>query len=140
MKFLANFFFFTYIGLVVLAGFWGAFVNPEFDFRMLFKLDTDTLTSYSQINLISQYRFLRALELGYGIFSLMFYREIFTEKKFNYLYLWIMLSGALARIVAIAIDGMPSTLFMFFLIYELLGVIVIFAYTNRQIKTSLNSA
>jgi len=130
MKSLSHFFFYTYIGLVLLAGFWGAFVAPALDHRWLFKLDTSTLNEFSRINLISQYRFLRAIEMGFGLFTLLFRIEIFTMPKFNRLFLFIMLSGVLARAVSLAVEGNPSPCFWFFLLYELIGFVVIAIFTN----------
>ena len=132
MRWLSYFFFYTYIGLVLLAGLWGAFINPYFDFNLLFHLDPYTLTEYSRINTLSQYRFLRALELGFGLFSILFVKKIFVEKTFNILFLIIMGSGVMARLVSWAVDGQPGYLTMFFIIYELLGVIIIYTYTKNK--------
>ncbi len=133
MRWLSYFFFYTYIGLVLLAGFWGAFVYPRLDHLWLFDLDPNTLPEQTRINMLSQYRFLRALELGYGLFAILFTKEIFTEKKFNALFLLIMFSGVLARVVSIFVEGSPSELFYFFLIYEMIGVAVIFLYSRTKI-------
>ncbi|MDZ7757706.1 DUF4345 family protein [Rhodohalobacter sp.] len=133
MKFTAYFFFYCYIGLVLLAGFWGAFLGADFDHQLLFNLDTSTLESETRTNLLSQYRFLRAMEFGYGLFAILFTKEIFSLKKFNRLYLAIMFAGVLARLVSVIDDGSPSALFYFFLIFEFIGVVVIYLYF--QMKT-----
>lgn len=133
MKQLSYFFFYTYIGLILLAGFWGAFGNPRLDHIWLFNLDTNTLPEESSINMLSQYRFLRALELGYGLFAILFTKEIFTQKRFNTLFLLIMFSGVLARVVSWVVEGSPSRLFYFFLIYEMTGVVIIYLYTRKTI-------
>ena len=139
MKFTAYFFFYGYIGLVMLAGFWGAFLGADFDHQLLFNLDTGSLESDTRTNLLSQYRFLRAIEFGYGLFTILFTKEIFSLKKFNRLYLAIMFAGVLARTVSIVDDGSPSALFYFFLIFEFIGVVVIYLYfqikTGSQIET-----
>lgn len=132
MAFLNYFFFYTYIGLVVLAGIWGAFGFPQLDFRYLFSLDLDTLPEDAQINLLSQYRFLRALELGYGLFALCFLKEIFSIRKFNLLFLSIMGLGILARIVSWLMEGPPGGLFIFFLSYEVLGWGTILLYSIKK--------
>lgn len=132
MKFASHFFFYTYIGLVVVAGFWGAFMNPAFDFRFLFGMDVSALPDSHRINLLSQYRFLRALELGFGIFSLLFRNDILTNHKFNTLFLIIMASGILARIVSIIADGIPGNLTFFFLTYEFIGLVIIYLFTKKQ--------
>ncbi|HAQ20762.1 MAG TPA: hypothetical protein DCR40_16250 [Prolixibacteraceae bacterium] len=125
------FFYYSYIGLVIVAGFWGAFINPEFDHRLLFNLDTVTLTDYQRINLLSQYRFLRAIELGFGIFAILYVKNIFSEKKFNRLFIFIMSAGVLSRIVSIILDGTPSFMMLFFLAFELAGVVVIYFYSRK---------
>ncbi|MEX2512745.1 MAG: DUF4345 family protein [Cyclobacteriaceae bacterium] len=131
MKSLNYIFFYTYIGLVILAGFWGAFIYPVWDFQILFQLDLQKLPEYTQVNLLSQYRFLRALELGFGLFAILFLKEIFSRKKFNQLFLGIMGLGVLARMVSWSVDGIPSSLFIFFLAYEALGLSIIFAYSRK---------
>jgi hypothetical protein len=134
MKKLNWFFFYTYIGLVILAGFWGAFISPKFDFNLLFSLDIKSLSEFESVNLISQYRFLRAIELGFGLFSILFRKEIFSIRKFNNLFLFIMFSGVLARVFSLFSEGIPSRLFLFFFIYEFIGLIIIYIYSRSTIK------
>ena len=131
MKHLSYFFFYTYVGLVLLAGFWGAFINPYFDFDLLFGLDTNTLGEHERINLLSQYRFLRALEFGFGLFSMLFTRSVFSEKAFNMLFLIIMGAGIMARVVGWMVEGTPNVLTQFFMFYELIGWVLIFIYTYK---------
>ena len=137
MRALAYFFFYGYIGLVLLAGFWGAFLGADFDHRLLFDLDTKRLSEFSRINMLSQYRFLRAMEFGFGLFAIVFRKEIFTVKKFNRLYLAIMLSGVVARLVSLIDDGSPSALFYFFLIFEGVGVLIIYLYYTQKKRHAL---
>lgn len=134
MQTASYFFFYCYIGLVLLAGFWGAFIFPEYDFRLLFKLDISSLPDFQRTNLMSQYRFLRAIELGFGIFAILFIKNIFTEKKFNRLFLLIMGAGILARLSSILFDGWPGFLMLFFLAFELVGLIVIAVYSQKLIR------
>lgn len=136
MKELNWFFFYTYVGLIIIAGFWGAFISPKFDFHILFALDLASLNNYERINLISQYRFLRAIEFCFGLFSILFTREIFNTRKFNYLFLCIMCSGVLARIFSLFAEGTPSPLALFFLIYEFIGLIIIYLYSHSKIKNN----
>ena len=139
MRSASYFFFYTYIGLVVAAGFWGAFINPYFDFRLLFGMEVSSLQDSHRVNLLSQYRFLRALELGFGIFALVFKREIFDHQRFNRLFLLIMASGILARLVSIVVDGMPNLLALFFMSYELVGWVIIYLYTRTRTVHALSS-
>ena len=131
MKTLSYFFFYAYVGLVTFAGFWGAFLNAHLDYRLLFQLDTRDLPDYTRTNMLSQYRFLRAIELGFGLFSFLFTKAIFTERAFNRLFLSIMLLGILARLVSLLYEGNPNWLTWVFLLFELVGVIIIFLYTRK---------
>ncbi|WP_372639124.1 DUF4345 family protein [Fodinibius sp.] len=136
MKTLNYFFFYTYIGLVILAGFWGAFLGADLDHQLLLGLDTSVLTDETRANVLTQYRFLRAMELGFGLFAIVFRNEIFTVKKFNALFLVIMLAGVLARIVSLFADGSPSWIFYFFMIYEGIGVVIIYLYSRKPLEQS----
>lgn len=133
---LSYFFFYTYVGLVLIAGVWGAFFNVAFDFRFLFGLDTGSIADPARINLLSQYRFLRALEIGFGLFSIIFARKIFSEKIYNRLFLAIMGLGILARLDSIFIEGWPNNLTLFFIVYEFLGLIIIYTYTRNKIVSN----
>lgn len=133
MKLLNYFFFFTYIGLVILAGFWGAFIGADLDQQMLLGLDTNVLAEKTRANVLTQYRFLRAMELGYGLFAIVFREEIFSIKKFNLLFLVIMLAGVLARVISLIVDGYPHWIFYFFMIYEGIGVVIIYLYSQKQL-------
>ena len=133
MKILSYFFFYTYIGLILLAGFWGAFLGAGVDQHWILQLNIESLPERTQANVLSQYRFLRAMELGYGLFAILLRKEIFSVKRFNWLFLIIMLAGVLARIVSLIDDGSPHWIFYFFMIYEAVGVLFIYAYTRKRI-------
>ena len=132
MAFLNYFFFYTYIGLVLLAGFWGAFVYPYLEFEYLLEVDLQTLEEGAKVNLLSQYRFLRALELGYGLFAIVFLKEIFSIRKFNLLFLTIMGGGILARVVSWLVEGTPNGWTIFFLFYEAVGWGIIAVYSSQK--------
>jgi hypothetical protein len=131
MKFVSYFFFYTYIGLICLAGIWGAFFNAHLDFSLLIGLETNNLPEQVRNNLLSQYRFLRALEFGFGLFALRFTKEVFMQKKFNSLFLIIMASGILARVASLIYEGSPNWMMYFFMIYEIIGFVFIYLYTRQ---------
>lgn len=133
MRLLSRFFFYAYGGLALAAGLWGAFGNPAIDFRILFRLDIHQFPPYTRINLADQYRFLRALEFGIGLYAFLFAREIFSLPKFNMLFLTMMTSGTLARIVSLVHEGRPSFAMCFFMVFELTGIIVISLYSYLHI-------
>jgi len=133
MKATSYFFFYTYVGLVAVAGFWGAFINPKYDHELLFNMHVEALEDSVETNLLSQYRFLRAIEFGFGVFALTFTREIFKDRKTNTLFLFIMASGILGRVAGILMDGAPSLPMQFFMYYELVGLIAIAVYAKRHL-------
>jgi len=134
MRSISYFFFYTYVGLVCLAGLWGAFGLARMDYSLLMQADLAVLTDRAEVNVLSQYRFLRALELGFGLFALSFVKEIFSERKFNHLFLGIMGMGILARVVSLFYEGTPNSMMLFFMLYELAGLILIFVYTRQTIR------
>jgi hypothetical protein len=122
--------FLGYVLLLIAAGAWGV-VGARIDFPVLLGMPVDRLTpAEAAANVLSQYRFLRAMELGFGLFAWRFRREIFTQRGYNRLFLAVMAAGVAARLVSMVVDGMPSAPMLVFLAWELLGVVVIFVYTR----------
>jgi Domain of unknown function (DUF4345) len=135
MKFLAYALFYGYVILLIVAGGWGVFF-ARFDHRLLFHLDVRALAPMSAASLVSQYRFLRAVEFGFGMFSIIYRREIFTSRAFNRLFLATMSLGVVARLISLIFDGPPFSFFYFFLASELAGVIFIYTYSRRTLEKS----
>jgi peptidoglycan/LPS O-acetylase OafA/YrhL len=74
------------------------------------------------------------MEFGFGMFSIIYRREIFTSRAFNLLFLVTMSFGVVARIVSLFLEGHPFSIFYFFLASELAGVICIYAYSRRTLE------
>lgn len=129
LKWSAYALFYGYVGLLVLAGSWGIFF-ARVDQEVLLRLDVATLPTPTQANVLSQYRFLRATELGFGAYALVYRRAILTGSS-TALFLCIMAAGVLARLVSIVVDGSPDPWFYFFLVTELAGVVLIYAHVQR---------
>lgn len=126
--------FYLYVGVFVFAGAWGAFGGASYDQKLLFHLDISIIDEIPRASLLSQYRFLRAVELFFGIWLLIFTTEIFTVKKFNWLFLLLLGGGVMARIISLIVDGKPLLLFYFFLGYEIVAFLFIWLYTKSRIK------
>lgn len=122
-------FFFVYVALLVVAGAWGI-VGARVDMRVLLQLHIHDLPDRTAANLLSQYRFLRAIELGFGVFALTNRRRIYSVRSYNLLFLSVMASGVAARLVSLALDGTPSWWMFVFLGWELVGVVLIFLATR----------
>jgi hypothetical protein len=117
--------------LLVVAGAWGI-IGARLDIRWLLLVHLDDLPGRAQANLLSQYRFLRAMELGFGLFALRYWREIFRLRSYNRIFLAAMASGVAARLISLGADGWPSIWMYAFLGWELAGVVAIFAYTRTR--------
>jgi hypothetical protein len=124
--------FFGYVVLLVVAGAWGI-VGARLDMRWLLLVHLDDLPDRADANLLSQYRFLRAMELGFGLFALRYWREIFRLRSYNRIFLAAMASGVAARLISLGADGWPSVWMYAFLAWELAGVVAIFAYTRPRV-------
>lgn len=116
--------FYGYVVLLLAAGAWGI-VGARLDVRWLLHVDLASLSSKAEADLLSQYRFLRAMEFGFGLFALRFRREIFASGPHNALFLVGMGAGVVARLWSLAADGRPGTPMLVFLGWELVGVCVI---------------
>lgn len=110
--------FFGYAVTLVLAGAEGALL-AEFAFPD----DADA-------DLTSHYRFLRALELCFGVVALAYWRRIFTQRLANTIFLAAMAAGVAARLLGLAVDGRPGALVLAVIAWELVGVVVIFLATR----------
>ena len=111
--------FFGYAATLVVAGAEGAVVA-----RFAIPDDADA-------ELLSHWRFLRALELCFGLVALVFWRRIFAERTPNLIFLSAMAAGAAARLLGLAVDGSPGTIALAVLVWELAGVVVIFLATRE---------
>jgi hypothetical protein len=122
-------FFFVYVASLIVAGAWGL-VGARFDMRVLLQLHISDLPHRSAANVLSQYRFLRAIELGFGVFALMHWRRIYSVRSYNRLFLSVMTAGVAARLLSLSLDGMPSWWMFVFLGQEIVGVVLIFLATR----------
>lgn len=135
MQLLTALFYYGYVGVLILAGGWGV-LGARLDHRLLFGLDVSTLEPKAAASLLSQYRFLRAIELGFGLFALLFKREIYTVPLYNHVFLTAMFLGIVARVISLVLDGRPRSAFYFFLGYEGVGIVLIYAYTRGTLQLS----
>ena len=132
------FFYYAYVVTVVVAGAWGM-VGARVDFPVLMSQPLAPLDKHGAINVLSQYRFLRGLELGFGIFAVRFRGRVYAERTFNAVFLTTMGLGILGRVFGLVIDGLPSALMLSFLIFEVVGIVLIFADTRVVNRTTIDS-
>jgi Domain of unknown function (DUF4345) len=129
------FFFFVYVALLIVAGAWGI-VGARVDMWVLLRLRINDLPDRTAANLLSQYRFLRAMELGFGVFAFTHWRRIYTLRSYNRLFLSVMTAGVAARLLSLALDGRTSWWMYLFLGWELVGVVLIFLATRSGLANA----
>jgi hypothetical protein len=135
MRRLAALLFAGYVAVLVLAGL-GGVIWTRTEMHVLLGVRLDDLTPSAAATLLSQYRFLRAMELGFGAFAVAFRRRIFEDARINSLFLTIMALGILARLLAVGFDGRPKPVMYSFLGYELVSLAVITVSTRRAVRTA----
>ena len=133
MKILSLIFFYGYVGFLVVFGALGVF-TARLDHPILFMLQPESLPPKTSASLLSQYRFFRAIECGFGVFAFTCRKAIFNKRFFNRLFLGTMFGGVAARIVSLLLDGSPFPAFYGFLLSELVGGTLIFLYTRTTLE------
>ncbi len=86
MSFLTKAFFWGYVAMLFLAGGAGVLLT-RLELTRVFHLDLGTLSSLAESTLLNQYRFLKSMEIGFGLYCVVFREEIFTLRRFNRLFL-----------------------------------------------------
>lgn len=125
--------FYGYTGLCVVAGGLGA-VFARSDVAVISGFHPrEELDARSAATMLSQHRFLRALEMGFGMLSLHERDRIHTDVPTNRLFLSLMAWGIAARAIGRAVDGRPRANAYAFGGSELAGLLLIFAHTRSTL-------
>jgi len=133
MKVLNAVLFAGWVGALVLLGGAGIFTG-KWELQRIFRIDLSSMSPVAQANLLNQYRFLKAVESGFGLFCVLYRREIYRVPAFNRLFLSIVFLGAAARALAIALNGRPHWAFTGITVLEFLTGIVVAAYSRRTLE------
>lgn len=133
MRLLTALLFWTWVGALVLLGGSGIFTG-EWELRLVYGIDLASMSPMEQAGLLNQFRFLKAVEFGFGFFCILFRREIRRVPLFNRLFLSIVFLGASARALAIALDGWPHWTFTGITLLELLTGIVLALDSRRTLE------
>ncbi len=135
MKFLGLLSFYSYVAALLALGLFGVFF-PEFELKTLYQVDLETmgLDRPSLIVTLHQYRFLKVIVVGFGIWAVVFRKEIFASATFNYVFLGILFSAALGRTLSMILDGKPHWLLINFTISEFAFGLLIFAYSRTALE------
>lgn len=127
-------FFYGYTGTCVAAGATGALFGRA-DLALISDFHPHReLSPRSAATVMSQHRFLRAIEMGFGTFSLYERGRIHSDRTTNRLFLSVMGSGIAARALARAVDGRPRANAYLFGGFELVGLGLIYAHTRSTLE------
>lgn len=130
LKWTAYTLFYGYALLLVAAGAWGVLFGA-YDQEWLLGVRPGLMEGEPRSNVLSQYRFLRGIEFGFGLIALKYRAEIFSRSGMNSLFLTAMGAGILGRAVSVAADGRPRWGFVFFLAAETAGLVAIFLQSRH---------
>jgi hypothetical protein len=132
VSFLARVFFWGYVLMLIGIGASGTLIAP-WELRTVFDVPLAGFTDPVQATLLNQYRFLKAIELAFGIFCLAFRREIFDLTTAHRVFLAGLFAGVAGRLGGWLLDGAPKPVFLLFAVLELVtGLLVWFAVYQRR--------
>jgi hypothetical protein len=125
MTVLTQLFFWGYVAMLLGVGTSGIFI-ARWELTRVFHVPLATYPDGVRATLLNQYRFLKALELGFGAYAALFHREIFAVPSFHSLFLFVLFAAVAARALSMLVDGRPSAVFVAFTVLELItGVLVL---------------
>jgi hypothetical protein len=133
MKILTAILFCGWSGALLVLGGLGIFTGA-WELDRIFGIDLVGMGAERTASLLNQYRFLKAIEFGFGLFCFMFWREIFQSRVFNRLFVLVVFLGAGARALSIVIEGWPHWGFTAVTILEFLTGFVVVAYSRRTLE------
>lgn len=135
MATLARVFFWGYVLALIGVGASGMLIAP-WELRTLLDVPLDSMPDSAQATLFNQYRFLKALELAFGLFCVTYRREIFRLTPAHRIFLAGLLAGVAARLGSWAIDGTPIVMFLVFAALELATGLQVWFNVYRQPRAS----
>jgi hypothetical protein len=121
---------FLYGWMLIVVGVAGI-LAPRWELRSVFGLDSAVWPVRVQSTFLNQYRFLKSMELGAGLFCIAFRPAILTGGMPGRVFLAIVAAGVVARTTAWAADGTPDLAFLIFLALELLVFVVVALHLAR---------
>lgn len=99
--------------------------TARWELATVFEIDPGSWSHDVQATMLNQYRFLKSVELGAGVFCLAYRADIMAGGRSSRIFLAIVALGVLARVFAWLVDGRPSVLFLIFLALEVLTLVAV---------------
>jgi hypothetical protein len=128
---LATWFFWGYTLMLLGIGSSGMLIAP-WELRTIFAVPLDAFSPLAQATLLNQYRFLKAMELAFGLYCLFWRGAIHHPGPANRLFLAGVAAGVAARLGSWLVDGTPHPIFLGFAAGEAItGVLVAWRVRRR---------
>jgi hypothetical protein len=116
-----------YSAMLVVTGIAGI-LSARWELATIFKVDPSSWSPDIQATMLNQYRFLKGLELGGGLFCLAYRADIMAGGRASRVFLAIVAAGIAGRAFAWIVDGTPATAFVIFLVLETLVFVAVAAH------------
>jgi len=113
-----------YALFLVAVGAYGVFYL-HWELAYFYGIDADTLTGRNGATLLNQFRFLKAIELTFGLYCLLFRRDIMAGGLACTLFLSGLGLGFFSRGLSMVLDGRPHGAFVFFMVAEIVIFVVV---------------
>jgi len=125
MDFVTKAFFWGYVAMLIGVGGSGIFI-ARWELGHFFAVPLERLAPTARATLLNQYRFLKALELGFGGYGLIFYRQIFELPIPHRFFVLVLSAGVGARLLSLRVDGRASNYFIAVTVLEIVtGILVV---------------
>ena len=118
-----------YALFLVAVGAYGVFWL-QWELATFYGIDAATLAGRDGATLLNQFRFLKAIELTFGLFCLLYRRDIMAGGLACTLFLAGVGFGFCGRGLSMVLDGRPHGAFVFFMLVE--GVIFAVVWLNAR--------
>lgn len=131
MTMLARLCFWGYALTLVGIGLTGV-LAAQWELPAVFSVNLDAMDPLQRATLLNQYRFLKGIELAFGMFCLAYRREIFSRRRDLRVFLAGLFAGVAARLGSWIVDGTPQTMFLAFMALELLAGVLVWRVARRR--------
>lgn len=109
-------------------------LGAHLEFIPLYGIDLSSHDPIARNSLLNQIRFLRVMELGFGLVCFSMYQECFSDKNLSKIVIPLMFIIPLSRVVSFLVDGPPNLTFTILIFVET-ALAICFWFGARQVQT-----
>lgn len=129
LRILALISFYGYVAALFVLGAAGL-LAPVQELDAMYQVRLDGAADPADIVILHQYRFLKGLVLGFGIYCLAFRREILAGGPHSRIFLATLFLGVCGRLASAGLDGRPPARLISFTFSEVIFGLLILAYVQ----------